>query len=223
MKTDFAILDVDGTILSKRSIDVICDRFGLTSKLKEIDNRFRDAPRIEVTKEIAQLLAGIKRSEIEKIFDSISFNSGVIDLITFLKERNFVIALATDGYKFLADRLKEKLPIDLIYGNILEFDGEILTGKILTKADCLHVPGCKEYLICKLRLLKSMKGALGGMAVAIGDSESDYCMFEGADISIAYRPKGERIKKVVNVFVQEFSDVIKYLTFQLERGSKYGI
>jgi len=216
LKTDFAILDVDGTILSKRSIDVICDKFGFTSKLKEIDDKFGNAPRILVTRKMAQLLAGMKRNELVKIFDSIPFNSGVIDLIEFFKERDFIVALATDGYKFLADRLKERLPIDLVYGNILEFNDEILTGEVLTRPACLQIPNCKKYLICKLRLLKSMKGALGGIAVAIGDSESDYCMFEGADISIAYRPKNERIKSVVNVFVQEFSDAIKYLTFHLE-------
>lgn len=216
MKTDFAILDVDGTILSQRSIDVICDKFGFTLKLKEIDDKFGNAPRMVVTGKIAQLLAGMKRSELEKIFDSIPFNNGVIDLIAFLKERDFIVALATDGYKFLADRLKEKLPIDLVYGNILEFNGEILTGKVLTRSGCLQIPNCNKYLICKLRLLRSMKGALRGMTVAIGDSESDYCMFEGADISIAYRPKGERIKKVVNIFVQEFRDAIEYLAFHLE-------
>ncbi|MCW4043351.1 MAG: HAD-IB family phosphatase [Candidatus Bathyarchaeota archaeon] len=215
MNTNFAIFDVDGTILSKRSIDVICERYDLTSKLKEIDFNFKDTPKLVVTKKIGQLLSGMNRNELCKIFDSIPLNLGVIELIAFLKERGFIVALATDGYKFLADRLKEKISVDLVYGNILEFDGEILTGRIITIPSCLHISNCQEYLICKLRLLRSLKGALGGMAIAIGDSDSDYCMFDGADISVAYRPKGERIRNVADVVVSDFFNVKKYLETHL--------
>ncbi|OGD53851.1 hypothetical protein A3K80_06135 [Candidatus Bathyarchaeota archaeon RBG_13_38_9] len=215
MNTNFVIFDVDGTILSKRSIDVICERYDLISKIKQIDINFKDAPRLVVTQKIVQLFSGINRNELSKIFDSIPLNIGVIELITFLKGRGFIIAIATDGYKFLADKLKEKISVDLVYGNILEFDGEILTGRVLTIPGCLHTSSCQEYLICKLRLLRSLKGTLGGMAIAIGDSDSDYCMLDGADISIAYKPKGDRIKNVADIVVSDFFDVKKYLETHL--------
>ena len=155
------------------------------------------------------------RNELCKIFDSIPLNIGVIELITFLRERGFIVAIATDGYKFLADKLKEKISVDLVYGNILEFDGEILTGRVLTIPTCLHIADCQDYLICKLRLLRSLKGTLGGMAIAIGDSDSDYCMLDDADISIAYKPKGDRIKNVADIIVSDFFDVKKYLETHL--------
>lgn len=215
MKTNFAIFDVDGTILSKRSIDVICERYDLMSKLKDIDINFKDAPKLMVTKKIVQLFSGMNRHELYEIFDSIPLNIGVIELITFLRERGFIVAIATDGYKFLADKLKEKLSVDLVYGNILEFNGEILTGRVLTIPGCLRTASCQEYLICKLRLLRSLKGTLGGMAIAIGDSDSDYCMLDGADISIAYRPKGDRIKNVADIVLSDFFDVKKYLETHL--------
>ena len=118
MNNNFVIFDVDGTILSKRSIDVICERYDLSPKLKEIDIDFKNAPRLVVTKKIVQLFSGMNRNELSKIFDSIPLNIGVIELITFLRERGFIIAIATDGYKFLADKLKEKISVDLVYGNI---------------------------------------------------------------------------------------------------------
>ena len=216
MKTNFAIFDVDGTILSKRSIDVICERYNLTSKLKEIDFNFKNAPRVVVTKKIVQLFSGMNKNELISIFDSIPLNIGVIELINFLRERSFIIAIATDGYKFLADKLKEKISIDLVYGNILEFDGEILTGKVLTVPGCLHNNKCEEYLICKLRLLKSLKGTLGGIAIAVGDSDSDYCMLDGADISIVYRPKEDRIKKTADIVTSDFFAAKNYLEKRLE-------
>jgi phosphoserine phosphatase len=215
LNTNFVIFDVDGTILSKRSIDVICERYDLIPKLREIDINFKNAPRLVVTKKIVQLFSGMNRNELGNIFDSIPLNNGVLELITFLRERGFIVAIATDGYKFLADKLKEKISVDLVYGNILEFDGEILTGRVLTLPSCLHDYSCQEYLICKLRLLRSLKGSLGGLAIAIGDSDSDYCMLKGADISIAYRPKGDRIKTVVDMIVSDFFDVKKCLETQL--------
>ena len=36
-------------------------------------------------------------------------------------------------------------------------------------------------------------------------------MLDGADISIAYRPKGDRIKNVADIVVLDFFDVKKYL------------
>lgn len=211
MKTDVALLDVDGTVFSKRSIDVLCERFGFAPELKRIDLEFRNTPRYVVTQKIAALFSGKKRNDLEKIFDTIPLNEGVYPFVSFLKDRGFVIALATDGYKFLADRLKERLQLDLAYGNALQFNGDSLTGNVLTTPGCLRIPHCKEYFICKLRLLKSLQGALGGISVAIGDSDSDYCMFSGADIAIAYRPKTERVRNQADIIIEEFKEAIAYL------------
>jgi len=211
VKTDVALLDVDGTVLSKRSIDVLCERFGFISELKRIDLEFRNAPRYVVTRKIAALFSGKKRRDLEKTFDSIPLNDGLYQFVSFLKDRGFVIALATDGYKFLADRLKERLQLDLAYGNMLQLNGDSLTGNVLTMLGCLRIPDCKEYFICKLRLLKSLQGALGGMSVAIGDSDSDYCMLTGADVAIAYRPKTEKIREQADIVVEDFKEAIAFL------------
>jgi len=218
VKTDVAVLDMDGTILSKRSIDVLCDRFSLTFKLKQLDLEFREAPRFVVTMRIAELLSGKRRSDLENVFDSIPLNAGVHEFISFLKDRGFMVALATDSYKFLADRLKDRLQLDLVYANKLQFNGDRLTGEVLTVPGCLKIPHCKEYLVCKLRLLKSLQGALGGVSVAIGDSDSDYCMLQGADISVAYNPKSERIKAKADAIVQDFYQATAFLKQRLGRG-----
>ena len=80
MKAGVALLDVDGTILSRRSIDVLCERFGFASELKRIDLEFRNAPGYVVTQKIAALFSGKKRNDLEKIFDTIPLNEGCIRL-----------------------------------------------------------------------------------------------------------------------------------------------
>ena len=66
MKTNLALLDVDGTVLSKRSIDVLCERFGFAPELTRIDLEFRNAPRYVVTQKIAALFSGKKRNDLEE-------------------------------------------------------------------------------------------------------------------------------------------------------------
>jgi len=218
MTVGFAILDMDGTILSKRSIDTICGRFGLARELKEIDRRYIDAPRYLVTEKISELLTGMNVIDLEEAFDSIPLNNNVEEFIVFLKEIGFIVAIATDGYKFLADRLKNRLRLDLAYGNILEVNGGTVTGRVSTEHGCLKIPGCKQYSMCKLRVLKSLKEDLGGLSVAVGDGDSDYCIFKGADISIAYRPKTERLIVDASFSVQDFGEAIKFLKEKLRRG-----
>ncbi|MBS7627113.1 HAD family phosphatase [Candidatus Bathyarchaeota archaeon] len=218
MTVSFAILDMDGTLLSKRSIDIICERFGLVRRLREIDLRYADAPRYLLTEKIGELFAGMNVSELEDAFDSIPLSNDVEEFIAFLKELGFIIAVATDSYKFLADRLKNRLRLDLAYGNILEVKRKIITGRVSCKLGCLNIPGCRRYSVCKLRVLKSLKDELGGLSVAVGDGDSDYCMFKGADISIAYRPKTCRLIANASTTVQEFGEAIKFLKEQLQRG-----
>ncbi|MEM3003945.1 MAG: HAD family phosphatase [Candidatus Bathyarchaeia archaeon] len=216
MKTDLAVLDMDGTILSKRSVDVLCKHFGLAPRLKQMDLEFSEAPRFVVTMKIAELLSGRRKSQLEDVFDTIPLNAGVQEFISFLKERGFFIALATDSYKFLADRLKNRLQLDLAYANRLQFNGDRLTGRLLTVPGCLKIPHCNEYLVCKLRLLKSLQGALGGVSIAGGDSDPDYCMLRGADISIAYNPKSEKIMAEADAIVQDFYQAIAFLKWRLD-------
>lgn len=215
MRTDLAILDMDGTILAKRSIDVLCEEFGYGSRLKEIDRQFRQAPRSLVTMKIVELFAGRRRSDFEDVFDLIPLNEGVHQFISFLKDKGFTVVLATDGYKFLADRLKDRLTLDLVHGNVLTFEGDLLTGQVFTPVGCLKIPGCKEYLICKLRLLRSLQDALGGRTVAVGDSDADYCMLKEADISIAYKPKVERLRQTADLVTQDFSEALIFLENRL--------
>ena len=215
MKTDCALIDMDGTVLSKRSIDVLCESFGFASRLKQLDFELSEAPGYVVTEKVVKLLAGKKKSDLVRAFDSIPLNDGVDQFISFLKDRGAVVAVATDSYEFLADRLKERLHLDLVYGNKLQFDSDSLTGKILTAHSCLKIPQCKQHSVCKLRFLKSLQGALEGRIIAVGDSDSDLCMLEGADIAIAYRPKNERISQKADIIVQDFKEAITYLQKRL--------
>lgn len=206
-----ALLDMDGTLLSERTIDVLCEKFGKADELKEIDERAPGMLAFEVTQEIVRLFSGINRGEMERAFGSIALNPGVEDFLSFLTKRGFRPVIVTVSYRFLADQLAKRLNIDLVYGNDVEFHDETFTGKLLMRYPCMKIPNCRQHSLCKLRVLLELKKAFGGTLLAVGDSEADVCMVQGADIGVAYRPRSEALREVAKVTVSSFKELIESL------------
>jgi phosphoserine phosphatase len=215
-----AILDMDGTLLAKRTIDTFCESFGLQRELKKIDKMAITLPAYEITNKIAKLLAGKKKKDLMNIFNTIPLSPGAQDFINFLKKKEFFIAIATDSYQFLADALAVRLNIDMAYGNILEFNNGVITGRVLTPLRCLKIPDCKEFSICKLWFLRRLKSRINGITVCVGDGGSDICAFTEADISIAYRPRNDRLKNIAHEVVSDFDDATKVLKNELRKSSE---
>lgn len=215
-----ALLDMDGTILSKRTIDELCKAFGKSEALSRLDEMSNDMSEYEVAQEIGRLFSGVRREEMEEVFDSIPLNRGVQDLISFLKKNGLKPVIVTDSYQFLAERLARRLGIKCVYGNITKFRDGIFAGELILRYPCMKVPNCREYSLCKLRILQSLKSAFGGMTIAVGDGGSDICMVQGADIGVAYRPKSEVLRRVAKITVTDFSELIKILKSYLDYNIK---
>ena len=209
--TGATILDMDGTLLAKRSIDVFCEAFGLTEKLKDIDRLSKSLSAYKITERIVELLKGKSRQEMVDIFNSIPLNPGVGNFVDFLRKKDILIAIATDSYQFLAEILAKKFGIETVYGNIIEFKNDLITGKVLTERHCLEILECKEYAICKLWFLREIRSLTGGIIICVGDGDSDYCAFTEADIAIAYRPRSNRLKTISHITVADFNEALKYI------------
>ncbi|MGQ9550889.1 MAG: HAD family hydrolase [Candidatus Bathycorpusculaceae bacterium] len=214
-----AFLDMDGTILSRRTVDVLCEALEKLDELRELDKRSQRMREFEISQEIARLLSGSRKEKLEELFDAIPLNKNAENFIRFLKNHGFKTVLVTDSYQFLAKRLAEKLGMDLAYGNAVEFKDDIFTGKLLMKYPCMKIPGCKEYSLCKRRVLLEVKRKFKGVTLAIGDGGSDICMVEAADVGIAYTPKSERLMDVAKFTVSNFLELEKILSQML--GSNY--
>ncbi len=201
-----ATLDMDGTLLESRSIDVLCRKFGLETKLGEIDKRSDRLEGYKVSEVIAKLFGGMKASDLEKAFDSIKLVNGAKEFIDFLRKKRFSTAIVTDSYTFLASRLAEKLGIDLVWGNKLEIVDGIITGRIIMPLGWEKQKKCQKKAVCKLHAMCKLaqKSEVGmDKTLAIGDSKSDFCMIERAAIGVAFRPKDPEIVKIADLVVNE--------------------
>jgi phosphoserine phosphatase len=216
-----AVLDMDGTLLESRSIDVLCQKFGLETKLGEIDSRDDFLEDYKVSEAIAQLFAGMRASDLEKVFDGISIVNGAKEFIDFLRERNFLTAIVTDSYTFLASRLAEKLGINIVWGNKLEIVDGTITGRILMPLGWQKQKNCQKKAVCKLYAMYKLaqKNDVGmDKTLAIGDSKSDFCMIERAAIGVAFRPKDPEIAKIADLVIYEdFFELVYKLKPFLDR------
>jgi len=216
-----AVLDMDGTLLNSRSIDILCQKFGLQTQLREIDRRSDFIEDYKVSEDIAQLFTGMKASDLQRAFDGISVVHGANEFIDFLKERKFLTAIVTDSYTFLASRLAEKLGIDIVSGNKMEIVGGIITGRITMPLGWKKQENCQKKAVCKLNAMYEIaqKHEIGmDKTLAIGDSRGDFCMIERAALGVAFRPKDSEIVKIADLVVYgDFFELVDKLKPFLDR------
>jgi len=212
-----AILDMDGTLLERRTVDVLCEKLGLTERLMEIDRKSKSMDAYEVSAEIAELFTGIEASKLETIFDTITHVKGAKDFINYLKSRDFVTAIVTDSYVFLASKLAQKLDIDAVKGNMLELVNGILTGKITMPLGWEEEKqkNCQRKAVCKLHAMNNLMKLYqiqDNKTLAVGDSQSDFCVIKKARVGIAFRPKDKSIIRASDAVIRtDFHDLIEWL------------
>ena len=220
MTTGVAILDMDGTVLSKRSIDVFCAGLGFTERLAEVDRLSPDLPAYRTTEMIAAFFKGVPRHRLEDLFDSIPLSDCADEFVSYLKSKGFFIAIATDSYEFLAERLARKIGADTVYGNIVEMQDGLLTGRLLTEPRCLKIKGCRLYSTCKLWFMRKLSDRVGGLTLAVGDGESDFCAITEADVGVAFRPKSQPIAAVADTVASDYSEIESWLQREIT-SSRY--
>jgi len=205
-----AFFDMDGTLLSARSIFIIGRFLGFEEDLLKILNgKQDDIPSYVRSGQVVKLLKGFQIGEIEEIFDTIPLTKGVEEVVLWLKNHEFITAIVTDSYTQLATRLAKRLGIDFVAGNLLEVDENgIVTGKIyaLLGWENHNKPGCSKHSVCKLNALKTIAKTYKiplNRTIAVGDRNPDACMVEAAGLGIAFEPKGEKLEKAADIVIYE--------------------
>ncbi len=220
-----AVLDMDGTILEERTVDVLCRELGLTERLRRIDELSKSLKAFEVSAKIARLFKGVKVSKMKKAFQTIPTVEGTKEFIDFLRSNNFLTAIVTDSYTFLASELAQRLRIDTAIGNQLETVNDTLTGKITMPLGWEQEgrKNCQEKAVCKLHVMNALIRKYSvpkSNTMAVGDSQADSCILQRARIGVAFRPKDAAITDVADVVIQtDFFDLINWLKDFLDRFS----
>lgn len=179
------VSDMDSTVIEQELIDEMADLAGLRDDIAAMtlsamrgDLDFEQSLRKRVGR-----LSGIPASTIETVTSRIKIVPGAARLVTGMKNAGAVTALVSGGFTVFIDRIAGRLGFDRAYGNALEIENGLITGRI--GSPILDAAAKRSILI---RLTDEL-GISGTDTIAVGDGANDLAMLQAAGLGVAFRAK----------------------------------
>jgi len=209
------VFDMDGTLVEESSCwETLHKYFGANPQLVRKNMKDYLAGRINYCEWMRRDLLLWKRdnklphiSEIKAVLKNYKIVKGAYKTVQELKKRGYITAIVTSGLDILAKEVAEKLNIDYTYANSFETDENgYLTEKV----------NCEVKLLEKDKNLKDLSKKLKiplSAFIAVGDTWFDLSMLQVAGLSIAFNPKDEKIRKKVNIVIENknLTEILKYI------------
>lgn len=179
------VFDMDSTLIQHEVIVEMARVHGVGEKVKEITERAMNGELNfdEALRERVALLKGLKRKDMEDIQSHLKLSPGVEKLISELLKKGYKTAILSGGFQYFADNFKKRLNMDYAFANNLEFDGDVLSGRLAGK-----VVNASEKARLVEVLAEKEKISLD-QVVAVGDGANDLPMLAKAGFGIAWHAK----------------------------------
>ncbi len=180
------LADMDSTMINEECIDELADAVGLKAQVAEITDRamrgeldFEGALRTRVA-----LLKGLSRKAVEEVRrERITLAPGSRTLVQTMKAYGARSALVSGGFTIFAEHFARRFGFDEFSANLLEFDGDLLTGTVTEP-----IFG-REGKVERLRALTASMGILPAETLAVGDGANDLGMIREAGLGVALHAK----------------------------------
>ena len=214
---------MDGTLINGRLVFALADRFGLSDKVREIqENRILHG--YEQSINIARLFRGLSANNITEAIESIHLMKNCEKVVGELREQGHILGIISDSYDIAVNYVAKKLNFDFYESNMLELDSNgKLTGNInmplgWQKNGCYcKISVCKRYCL-ERNVHKFQIGS--GCTIAVGDTKSDLCMVENAAVGIAFMPKHKILEDRADVSIKEpdFANLRQFIIRDFPKG-----
>ena len=180
------VADMDSTMINEECIDELAAALGLKEKVSEITDR---AMRGELDFAAAldtrvALLKGLERKVIEEVRrENITLAPGGRALVQTMKAYGAYTSLVSGGFTFFADYFGKRIGFDEAIANVLQFDGEALTGTV--QKPIVDKNTKRERLLA----LVAERGITMADTLAVGDGANDLDMIKVAGLGVALHAK----------------------------------
>ncbi|HQZ13436.1 MAG TPA: phosphoserine phosphatase SerB [Devosia sp.] len=180
------VADMDSTMIDQECIDELADAVGIKDQVADITARamrgelnFEDALRTRVS-----LIKGLERKVIEEIRrERITLAQGSRTLVQTMKTHGAVTSLVSGGFTIFADWIGKRLGFDEAVANVLEFDGDRLTGTVAEP-----IVG-REMKVERLLALAAEHDIPIAATIAVGDGANDLGMIQASGLGVALHAK----------------------------------
>lgn len=195
------VMDMDSTAIKIECIDEIAKLAGTGDEVSAItaaamrgELDFEQSLRRRVG-----TLKGAPEQILSQVRKQLPLMEGLQATVTALKQKNWKVAIASGGFTYFADYLKETLALDAAVSNQFEIIDGKLTGQL--KGDIVHA----QYKANTLKVLAQEFGVDLQNTVAVGDGANDLAMMAVADLGAAFHAK-PKVQQQAQVMVN-FADL----------------
>ncbi|CAH0532728.1 Phosphoserine phosphatase [Vibrio stylophorae] len=179
------VMDMDSTAIQIECIDEIAAAFGVGEKVAAVTERAMQGEldfKASLHERVGTL-NGCDASVLATIRDNIPMMPELREMVNTLKAYDWKVAIASGGFTFFSDYLKETLGLDAAYSNSLEIVDGKLTGKVL--GDVVDAQA-KADILCQLSQQFEIDMS---NTMAIGDGANDLTMIAASGLGVAFHAK----------------------------------
>mmetsp|Transcript_55473 Transcript_55473/g.131213 ORF Transcript_55473/g.131213 Transcript_55473/m.131213 type:complete len:427 (-) Transcript_55473:140-1420(-) len=202
------LFDMDSTLIQCEVIDELAAKAGVGKQVAEITEAAMrgELDFKESFRQRMKLLKGLDRSVLQGIAESLPVTQGAPRLITNLKRLGYKVGILSGGFTYFAKHLQQKLGIDYVHANELDFDANgKLTGEVIGDI----VDGNRKAEL--LQSIAKSEGLSLKQVIAVGDGVNDIPMLKLAGLGVAFHAK-PKVKAEATVAVSTLGlDGILYL------------
>lgn len=179
------VMDMDSTAIQIECIDEIAKLAGTGEMVAEVTER---AMRGELDfaaslKQRVATLKGAPASILRQVRDDLPLMPGLTSLVLKLEALGWKVAIASGGFTFFAEYLRDKLHLTTVVANELEICDGKLTGEVVGQiVDAQFKADTLKRLAAKYEIPTEQ-------TVAIGDGANDLPMIQVAGLGIAFHAK----------------------------------
>lgn len=179
------VMDMDSTAIQIECIDEIAKLAGTGEMVAEVTERAMRGE-LDFTASLKQRVATLKganASILRQVRDELPLMPGLTSLVLKLESLGWKVAIASGGFTFFAEYLRDKLHLHAVVANELEICDGKLTGEVIGQiVDA-------QFKAETLKRLADKYEIPVVQTVAIGDGANDLPMIQSAGLGIAFHAK----------------------------------
>ncbi|KJF97220.1 phosphoserine phosphatase [Photobacterium leiognathi] len=179
------VFDMDSTAIEIECIDEIAKLAGVGEQVAEVTERAMQGE-LDFEQSLRQrvgTLAGADESILAEVKATLPFMPELREVVANLHARGWKVAIASGGFTYFSDHLKQELDLVAAFSNQLEIIDGKLTGKVL--GDVVDAQAKANIL----QGLAEQYDIEPHNTVAVGDGANDLVMMKAAGLGIAYHAK----------------------------------